>query len=218
MGRGLVEPIDDFRLTNPPSNPQLLDALAQDFVDNGYDYRHLIRTITASAAYQRSTAVNPTNKRDEQNYSRFLFKRIDAEVLFDAIVQTTGVPEKFNGMADGYRAIQLWDSQVPHYFLKTFGRPVRMTACSCERATSPTVGQVLHVLNSPEIQGKLSHEGGRIAHLVRSVSDNEALVEELSLICFSRPPSALRKQNWWHTSQENKERNAARLQKMLPGV
>ncbi len=194
MGRGLVEPIDDFRLTNPPSNPQLLDALAADFVDNGYDYRNLTRTIVASAAYQRSTDVNSTNQRDEQNYSRFLLKRLDAEVLFDAIVQTTGVPEKFAGVADGYRAIQLWDSQVPHYFLKTFGRPLRVTACSCERSFSPTVGQVLHVLNSPEIQEKLSHEGGRVARLVRTIDDDAALVEELTLTCFGRYPSGAEKE------------------------
>ncbi|QDU45260.1 Bacterial Ig-like domain (group 2) [Symmachiella dynata] len=189
LGRGLVEPIDDFRLTNPPSNPQLLDALAREFVENGYDYQHLIRTITASAAYQRASTVNETNRRDEQNYSRFLFKRIDAEVLLDAVVQVTGVPEKFAGVAAGYRAIQLWDSQVPHYFLKTFGRPVRATACSCERTAAPTVGQVLHVLNSPEIQEKLSHQGGRIAGMLRSGTDDETFINELSLACFSRPPT-----------------------------
>lgn len=189
MGRGLVEPVDDFRLTNPPSNPALLDALATDFVDKGYDYQELIRTITASAAYQRSSAVNETNERDEQNYSRFLFKRMDAEVLLDAIVHTTGISEKFEGVPAGARAIQLWDSQVEHYFLKTFGRPYRATACSCERATTPTVGQVLHVLNSPEIEAKLSHQGGRIARLVRGGADEQKIVEELSLICFSRMPT-----------------------------
>ncbi len=150
----------------------------------------MIRTITASAAYQRAAAVNETNRRDEQNFSRYLFKRIDAEVLLDAVVQVTGVPEKFEGVAPGYRAIQLWDSKVPHYFLKTFGRPVRVTACSCERTSSATVGQVLHVLNSPEIQDKLSHQGGRIAGMLREDVDGEAFVEELSLACFSRFPTA----------------------------
>jgi len=189
LGRGLVEPIDDFRLTNPPSNPQLLDALAREFVENGYDYQHLIRTITASAAYQRASTVSETNQRDEQNYSRFLFKRIDAEVLLDAVVQITGVPEKFAGVAAGYRAIQLWDSQVPHYFLKTFGRPTRATACSCERTAAPSVGQVLHVLNSPEIQQKLSHQGGRIAGMLRRGTDDATFINELSLACFSRTPT-----------------------------
>jgi len=194
LGRGLVEPVDDFRLTNPPSNPELLATLEKDFVEHGYDYRHLIRKITASAAYQRDTTVNETNRRDEQNYSRFLFKRIDAEVLLDAVSQVTGVPEKFSGVAAGYRAIQLWDSGVSHYFLKTFGRPLRVTACSCERTSSATVGQVLHMLNSPELQEKLSHKGGRIAKLTRSISDDVALVEELSLACFSRYPTAEEKE------------------------
>lgn len=195
MGRGLVEPVDDFRLTNPPSNPELLDALARDFVDKGYDYKELVRTITSSAAYGRSSTVNETNRRDEQNYSRYLFKRLDAEVFYDAITDVTGVSEKFEGVPAGSRAIQLWDSQVPHYFLKTFGRPYRATACSCERVTAPTVGQVLHVLNSPEIQGKLSHEAGRIAGLLRNDTPDAQIVEELTLVCFSRYPTKQEQDN-----------------------
>ena len=125
LGRGIVEPVDDMRLTNPPTNPELLDALAAKFVESGFDVQQLIRTITASRTYQRSAHPNLTNERDEQNYSRALLKRLDAEVLFDAVCQATGVPEKFSGVPAGSRAIQLWDSQVNHYFLKLFGRPVR---------------------------------------------------------------------------------------------
>lgn len=191
LGRGLVEPVDDVRLTNPPTNPELLDALATKFVESGFDMQQLIRTITASRAYQRSAHPNSTNERDEQNYSRALLKRLDAEVLFDAVCQATGVPEKFSGVPEGSRAIQLWDSQVNHYFLKLFGRPVRATACECERATEPSVSQVLHVLNSPELQLKLSHESGTIARLVRRYpSDNSALVDELYLTVLSRLPTA----------------------------
>jgi len=190
MGRGLVEPVDDFRLTNPPSNADLLDALADHLVESKFDQQQLIRLITSSAAYQRSATPNETNRNDGQAYSRFLFKRIDAEVLFDAICQTTGTQEKFRGVPSGSRAIQLWDSEVPHYFLRLFGRPVRATACECERVAEPTVGQVLHVLNSPEIQAKLSHAGGRVARLQRQLSQDDMLVDELYLTFFNRHPAA----------------------------
>ncbi len=189
MGRGIVEPVDDFRLTNPPSNPELLDALAGHLIESGFDAHQLIRAITSSAAYQRTANVNDTNQQDEQNYSRFFWKQIEAEVLFDAVCQTTGVDEKFRGVPAGSRAIQLWDSEVPHYFLKLFGRPVRVTACDCERVSEPTVGQVLHVLNSPEIHAKLSHEAGNIARLAEQYSDDQYLVEELYLTFFARFPS-----------------------------
>ncbi|MEQ1826099.1 MAG: DUF1553 domain-containing protein [Pirellula sp.] len=187
MGRGLIEPVDDVRMTNPASHPELLDALADYLIQNDFDQQALIRLITSSATYQRSSEPNESNADDQQNYARFPLKRLDAEVLFDAVCQTTGVTEKFAGVPDGSRAIQLWDSHVPHYFLQLFGRPVRATACECERATEPTVSQVLHVLNSPEIQSKLSHEGGRLAKLGR-LPDSQ-LTEELYLTFFARLPS-----------------------------
>ncbi len=191
LGRGLIEPVDDVRLTNPPTNPELLDELAAKFIESGFDVHQLIRTITASRTYQRSAKPNVTNERDEQNYSRALLKRLDAEVLFDAVCQATGTSEKFAGVPDGSRAIQLWDSQVKHDFLKLFGRPVRATACECERATEPSVAQVLHVLNSPELQSKLSDESGTVARLARRYpSDNSALIDELYLTIVSRLPTA----------------------------
>ena len=194
MGRGIVEPIDDFRLTNPPANPALLDALAQRLVDTRYDLHQMIRTIAASRAYQRASKPNKTNQHDEQNYSRFLLKRMDAEVLMDAICQTTGIGEKYRGVPFGSRAIQLWDSEVPHYFLKVFGRPVRVSACVCERATEPTVGQVLHVLNSPQIHNKIAHTGGRVSKIVRQFSDDKSVIEELYLTFFNRFPTAKERQ------------------------
>jgi hypothetical protein len=194
LGRGLVEPVDDVRLTNPPTNPELLQALAAHFIEHKYDVQELIRTITSSRVYQLSSRPNATNELDFQNYSRAWFKRLDAEVLFDAVCQTTGVEEKFNGLPAGYRAIQLWDSKVPHYFLKLFGRPTRVTACECERSVEPSVAQVLHVLNSPEIQEKLSHAGGRIAKLVREQPDDDRLAEELYLTFFSRFPTVQERQ------------------------
>ena len=187
MGRGLVEPVDDFRDTNPPSNPELLNALANHLVENDYDIKDLIREITASATYQR-TSPNRTNEEDEQNYSRALLKRLDAEVLFDAVCQVTGLNEKFRGVPYGGRAIELWDSEVDHYFLKLFGRPTRKTTCQCERSTQPTVGQVLHLLNSPEIHNKLSHEAGQIAHLIDKHSDDTELIESIYLTFLARRP------------------------------
>jgi hypothetical protein len=189
LGRGLVEPVDDMRATNPPTSPELLDALARSLVENKYDFRQLIRTITSSRVYQLSSRPNATNQRDEQNYSRALFKRIEAEVLLDMVCQTTGVGEKFAGIPAGARAVQLWDSKVPHYFLKLFGRPLRVSACECERNHEPSVAQVLHILNGPEIQAKLSHEAGTIARLVKEKPDDAALAEELYLTFYSRPPT-----------------------------
>ncbi len=195
MGPGIVEPVDDVRLTNPPSNPALLDGLAEDLVRHGFDFHQLIRTITSSAAYHRSSSVNETNARDEQNYSRYLFKQLEAEVFMDAISQTTGIEEKFDGVPEGSRAIQLWDSQVPHYMLKLFGRPSRVTACDCERISEPTVGQVLHVLNSPGIHQKISHAGGQVAEILASYPENDHLVDELYLTFFARFPDSNEKKN-----------------------
>jgi hypothetical protein len=209
MGRGLVEPVDDIRLTNPPSNAALLDALADHLVASKFDQHELIRLITASAAYQRSATPNETNRTDEQAYSRFMFKRIDAEVLLDAVCQTTGTIEKFRGVPAGSRAIQLWDSGVSHYFLRLFGRPVRTSACECERVAEATVGQVLHVLNSPEIQEKLSHAGGRIATLERQFSQNDMLVDELYLTFFNRRPSADERATAIDYLKRNKNRQIA---------
>jgi hypothetical protein len=189
LGRGLVEPVDDVRATNPPTNPELLDALAAHLVKSGFDFKQLIRTVTASRVYQLSARPNATNEKDELNYSRALFRRVDAEVLLDMVSQATGVPERFDGVPAGTRAIQLWDSKVPHYFLKLFGRPVRASACECERNHEPGVSQVLHLLNSPALHAKLAHERGTVARLVRQKQDDGELVEELYLTFYSRPPT-----------------------------
>jgi hypothetical protein len=194
LGRGLVEPVDDMRATNPPSNPELLDALAKHLVASKFDLHALIRVITASRTYQLSATPNATNGRDAQNYSRALFKHLPAEVTLDMIAQVTGVPERFRGLPVGTRAIQLWDSKVPHYFLKAFGRTERTSACECERNTEPSVAQVLHLMNAPEIEGKLSHAGGYCAKLVKRQPDDVVLVEELYLTFFARLPGEKEKQ------------------------
>jgi hypothetical protein len=190
LGRGLVEAVDDVRATNPPSNPELLDALAKFTDESKYDVRQLIRLICASRVYQASTAPNATNEKDEQNFSRAYFKRPDAEVLLDMIGDATGVPDRFPGSAPGTRAIQLWDNKARHDFLKLFGRPVRASACECERNHEPSPSQVLNLLNSAEIQRKLSHETGTAAKLALGTLTDAALVEELYLRFYSRLPTA----------------------------
>jgi hypothetical protein len=182
------------RATNPPSNPALLDALAGFLVDQKFDARQLIRAIAASRVYQHASRVNETNARDELNYSRALLKRMDAEVLLDAVCQVTGIGEKFQGVPSGHRAIQLWDSRTSHYFLKLFGRPTRASACECERNGEPSVGQVLHLLNGPEITQKLSNPRGAIARLVAHTSDNNQLADDIYLTFFSRYPSEQEKE------------------------
>jgi Protein of unknown function (DUF1549)/Protein of unknown function (DUF1553) len=188
LGRGLVEPVDDVRTTNPPTNPELLDALATSFVESKYDVKAIIRLICASRVYQTSTIPNETNSRDDQNYSRMVFKRPDAEVLLDMVTLATGVPEKFDGFPPGTRAIQLWDSKLRHYFLKQFGRPVRASACECERNAEPSIAQVLHLLNSDFVQDRLRRDDGTIARLCRDQPADGRAVEELWLTFLGRPP------------------------------
>lgn len=188
FGIGLVEPVDDVRGTNPPSNPELLDALARHLVEHQYDVKDLIRTITASRTYQTTATPNETNLKDDRNFSRALFRPIQAEVFSDMLTDVTGVPEKFDGVAAGTRATQLWDNRVRHYLLKTFGRPERMSACECERVTEPTLTAVLHILNSPELADKFRHDAGTVARWT-AITDDARLAEELVLTFYSRPPT-----------------------------
>jgi hypothetical protein len=209
LGRGLVEPVDDVRATNPPTNPELLDALAKCVIDDKYDVKALIRTITASRVYQLASKPNATNERDEQNYSRAPFKRIQAEVLLDMVCQTTGAPERFDGMPAGMRAIQLWDSKASHYFLKVFGRPERVSACECERRHEPSTAQVLHLLNAPDIQAKLEHDAGYVAKLAQRQGGDDSLAEDLYLTFYSRRPTDEEKANAVAYLRKVKDRRAA---------
>lgn len=195
LGRGIVEPVDDVRSTNPPTNPQLLNALACSLAESRFDLRQLMRQIIASRTYQASTAVNATNANDEQNYSRALLRRLSAEVLLDAICDATGVPEKFAGVPAGSRAVQLWDSQATSYFLTTTGRPSRSTVCECERVASPTVTQVLHTLNSANLEGKISHDAGLVVKTLRDhPNENGPVINETYLAFVSRLPTDIETQ------------------------
>jgi len=189
MGRGIVEPVDDFRVTNPATNEPLLDALAKDFVAHGYDLKYLLRTIAASAAYQRSSVTTPNNARDTHNYSHFYTRRLPAEVLLDSIGQVTGVPQTFRGHPEGTRAIRMWDSRLEVEFLEVFGRPVRQTVCECERTSEGSVTQMLHLMNSGFVQERLSAKEGVVTALEKSDLKPEEIVTRLYLSYYSRNPT-----------------------------
>jgi hypothetical protein len=195
FGRGIVDPLDDMRITNPPSNPELLDALAQNLIDNKYSLKALIKTICKSRTYQLTSAPNEFNKHDKQAYARYYPKRLQAEVLLDALCQVTDSPTRFNGLpADRnapHRAIMLPDESFSSYFLDVFGRPQRISACECERVSEANLAAVLHLLNSDEVQGKISRGGGRADALakVENKRSDEEKVTELFLWAFARKPS-----------------------------
>ena len=188
MGRGLVEPLDDMRETNPSINEPLLNALAEDFVAHRFDVRNLVRTIVTSHVYALSSESNASNARDLQNYSRAYRKRLSAEVLLDAVCDATGDAETFAGMPPGTRAIQLWDQRLPSAFLDTFGRPQRKSLCQCERLSETTLGQVLHLLNSPHVNDKITSPSGRAAQRAASPHSADDIITELYLATLARPP------------------------------
>jgi hypothetical protein len=190
MGRGLVEPIDDVRATNPPSNPALLDALADDFVKSGYDVKHLLRTILRSRLYQLDGQPTPANAADGRFYSHHPVKRLAAEALLDAVDAATGVPTKFAKVPLGTRAIELPDARYDNYFLNTFGKPRREGVCECERVSEPNLAQALHTLNGDVVAQKLASAQGRVARLVAAKKSADEAVSELYLATLSRRPTA----------------------------
>ena len=188
LGRGLVEPIDDMRATNPATNEPLLELLAQRLVSNGYDIKDLTQFILSSRAYQLSAETNDSNTRDNQNFSHASWKPVPAEVLLDAISQVTGVAEQFNGWPDGYRAIEIWDNRMPSYFFRIFGKPQRVSVCECERGNEPSIVQALHLMNSTETMAKISHRQGRAIKLATSTLSDDKIIEELYLAALARLP------------------------------
>jgi hypothetical protein len=204
MGRGLVEAEDDLRETNPPSNAELLDALARDFVKNGYDVRKLVRVIMNSAAYQRSSRPVKGNESDDRFYSHYLVRRLSAEVILDAYSQVTGVPTPFThlstnardadvpygGFPAGTRALQLPDSLVVSRFLDAFGRPERSQTCSCERSPDASVGQALHLNNGKTLNDKLRAKTSHVTRWLLQGLKDEEIVKRLYLHALCREPSA----------------------------
>jgi hypothetical protein len=189
MGRGIVEPIDDLRGTNPPSNGPLLDALADDFKRQGCDLKQLIRTIATSYVYGLSSLPNERNAGDTRNYSRHYRRRLRAEVLLDAASDITGVPEKFSAMPQGSRAMELWTHRSSSLFLDAFGRPDPNQDPPCERMDDTTVVQALHLMNAPNLHQKVTSDNGRAAALAGSQRTPREIIEELYLLVYSRQPT-----------------------------
>lgn len=191
QGRGIIEPEDDMRVTNPASNPELLAALARHFIESRFDLKDLVRTICRSTTYQLSSEPNQFNAGDKQNFSYYHPKRLTAEVLYDALHQFTGTVTNFGGLPAGTRAMELPDSGVNNYFLTVFGRPQAISPCECERSAEANLAQSLHLLNSNEVQGKLSAGDGRAALLANDKERaDEAKVRELYYWAYAREPDA----------------------------
>lgn len=189
MGRGLINPVDDLRATNPASNERLLSALADDLREHKYDLKHLIRTILNSATYQRSAQPVPGNETDDRFYSHYLLKRMPAEVMLDAFSQVTGVATDFSGYPKGWRALQLPDSNVASYFLNAFGRPPREFVCACERSEDPNVTQTLHLINGKTLNEKLKSKESISAELASSDLTDEQIIERIFLSVLTRYPT-----------------------------
>jgi hypothetical protein len=189
FGRGLVEPVDDFRISNPCVNPPLLDALAKDFVQHGCDLQHLMRTIMESHLYQLSSEPNETNLADSRNFSRSYRRRLPAEVLLDAVNDVTGVPEANAAQAPGGRAVQMWSYKIESQFLDAFGRPNASSDCPCERDLRTSVVQSLHLMHSRNLHGKLTHEKGRVHELASGTRTPAEIVTELYLGTLCRYPT-----------------------------
>jgi hypothetical protein len=187
-GRGIIEPVDDVRISNPPSNPELLDALAAKFVEYKYDFKRVVRDICTSRTYQLSTHPNASNASDDRNFSKASIRRIRAEVLLDCISQVTETQDKFPGLPRGARAVEIADGNTANYFLTTFGRASRTTVCSCEVKVDPNLSQALHLLNGRTLQSKID-DGAIVKKLLKQGQTPEQIIESLYLRCFSRKPT-----------------------------
>jgi hypothetical protein len=188
FGRGIVHQVDDVRVSNPPVNGPLLDALAQHFTEYKYDFKRLVRDICTSRTYQLSTIANDTNAFDERNFSHATLRRIRAEVLLDCITQATQTKDKFAGLPLGARAVQIADGNTATYFLTTFGRASRETVCSCEVKMEPNLGQALHLMNGENVHAKVK-EGGVVKRLLDEKKTPPQVVNELYLRSLSRKPT-----------------------------
>jgi hypothetical protein len=207
-GVGLVQAVDDLRVTNPASNEELLSAAAKFLADKKYDLKALMRLILQSETYQRSSHPLPENTGDSRFYSRYYPRRLMAEVMLDTLSQVTGAPTQFKGYPEGWRAIQLPDSNVDSYFLKSFGRPDREKTCECERTAEPSVTQVLHISNGDTLNKKLSAKGNRLEKLLAEKTAPEKVIEEtyLSALCRFPTPTEKEKMTKAFAAAEEKDR------------
>lgn len=188
MGVGIVEPVDDVRVSNPPSNPELLDALAEKFVSYDYDFKKLVRDICTSRTYQLSTEANATNESDTRNFSKAMIRRVRAEVLLDTISQVTATQEKYKGLPKGARAVQIADGNTTNYFLTTFGRATRATVCSCEVKMEPNLSQALHLINGETVHQRIE-QGKIVANLLGEKKPPAEIIDAIYLKTLSRSPT-----------------------------
>jgi len=188
-GRGIVDPVDDFRDSNPSANDELLEALAQDFTAHKFDLKQLIRVILNSRTYQLSAQANDFNKDDNKYFSHAVTKLLTAEQLLDALCAVTEAPEKFANVPLGTRAVQLPDGEMNHPFLKTFGQPGRELACECEREQDSNLAQALQLINGPTVNDKLRNANNRIGRLLAKKVPEKDMLDELYLTALSRPPA-----------------------------
>ncbi|WP_394794340.1 DUF1549 and DUF1553 domain-containing protein [Armatimonas sp.] len=188
FGKGIVEPVDDLRSTNPASNEPLLKALADDLKAHHFDLKSLLKTICLSTTYQRTSTANPTSRLDTRYFSHYLPRRLPAEELADALAQVTQVPDRYQGQPEGARAIEVADAEIPSVMLDTFGRPSRILSGESERTCEPALGQALALLNSREVQDKLTSGGGIIAQLIKAKKTNSEILDTLFLAALARYP------------------------------
>ena len=194
FGQGIIEPVDDVRISNPPSNPELLDQLARRFTEYKYDFRKLVRDVCTSRIYQLSTRTNPSNEDDLRNFARAQLRRMRAEVLLDVVSQVTKTKNKFQGLPLGARALQIADGRFTNYFLTTFGRATRETVCSCEVVMEPNLSQALHLLNGDVTNSRIT-QGRIVQAMLKEGKAPETVIENLYLRCYSRKPRADEKAN-----------------------
>lgn len=219
MGRGLVDPVDDFRATNPASIPSLLEALAQDFVKHKYDLRHLIRTVMNSRVYQASSEPNETSAEDEGNFAKAIVRRLTAEQLLDAQNQVTGVPSRFNGYPEGIRAVQIPGARAVRVrerklsdgdmFLKVFGKPERLLTCECERSTDTSMGQAFQMISGPGMHELLGDSDNRLGKLLKADAGVEKMTDELYWSALSRGPTPKESEKFVAYLREAKDQRRA---------
>ena len=188
-GRGIIDPVDDIRASNPPSNPPLLDELTRRFIANGFDLKRLIREMARSETYQRSFRPNKWNDDDSLNFSHASPRRLTAEQLFDALHVATGAPSRIPGVPVGFRASQIPDPKVKIGFLDMFGRPPRESPCECERSSDVSLSQTLNMINGPTVSDAIIHPEGRVAKLVAAKADDKTIVGDVYLAVICRPPT-----------------------------
>ncbi|NNM30415.1 MAG: DUF1549 domain-containing protein [Akkermansiaceae bacterium] len=206
FGIGIVDPVDDMRISNPATNPELLDALTAKFVEYDFDFRKLVRDICTSRTYQLSTQTNETNAGDDTNFSHSLVRRVRAEVLVDMLAQVTETPNKFRGLPLGARAVQIADGNTTNYVLTTFGRATRATVCSCEVKMEPNLSQALHLLNGNSTHDRI--ERGKVVEtLLKDGKSPAEVIDTVYVRCLGRVPTEVEKSRLHETVAQAKDEN-----------